>query len=394
MSRHATSRHVTPLHITPRHATSRHATSRHVTSRHVMSRYVTSHHVRLRHDTSRHAASCHATSRHVTLRHVTSRQATSRHITSGHVTPHHVSLRHVTSRQATSQHITSRHIMSRHLTSRHVTLRHVTSRQATSRHIMSGQRVKANDCEACPNGHFQPVENKSKRCQVCTVCDKKAGITVRECTALTNTECKCRDGFLPWVNDPTSCYCPNGSGLNGEECSKCENGYFSQTIDSRCQKWKECKSGVSVSGTDTSDVICKSDTDSTTAPTSNKITSGIKHLLSQRPHEGAKTQEINQGPTTTTTASTTTTTATLTSTSSTKVNPGHPPDTDNHIGMTLLIFGIIGLLVLTAVTCKLHITLCEQRKPAVQTNDPLCRRPVEESGDDSLSSLKLNPGEP
>ena len=44
----------------------------------------------------------------------------------------------------------------------------------------------------------------------------EAGITVRECTALTNTECKCRDGFLPWVNDPTSCYCPNGSGLNGE----------------------------------------------------------------------------------------------------------------------------------------------------------------------------------
>ncbi|CAK6952520.1 uncharacterized protein si:ch73-361p23.3 [Scomber scombrus] len=255
-----------------------------------------------------------------------------------------------------------------------------------------GQRLsKSKDCEACPTGHFQPVENDSQRCQVCTVCDEKAGITVRECTALRNAECKCRDGFLPWAKDPASCFCPIGSGLKGTECSKCENGNFSKAINSPCQKWKECKSGVSVSGTDKSDVTCKSDTDSTTAPTSNKITSVIKHLQSQRPHEGAKTQEINRGPTTSTTASTTTTTtATSTSTSPNKVNP----DTGNHIGMTLLIFGIIGLLVLTAVTCKLHITLCEQRKPAVQTNDLLCRRPVEESGDDSLSSLKLNPGEP
>lgn len=98
-----------------------------------------------------------------------------------------------------------------------------------------------------------------------------------------------------------------------------------------------CNSGVSVNGNTTSDVTCKSNSDSTTAPTSNKITSSIKHLQSQRPHEGAKTQEINQGSTTSTTASTTaTTTATPrpAAPSTNKVNPGHPSDTGNHIGKT------------------------------------------------------------
>ncbi|KAF0034834.1 hypothetical protein F2P81_012592 [Scophthalmus maximus] len=36
-------------------------------------------------------------------------------------------------------------------------------------------------------------------------------------------------------------------------------------------------------------------------------------------------------------------------------------------GMVLVMLGIVGLLLLTAVTCKLHINPCEQRKPAVQS---------------------------
>ncbi|KAM7402249.1 hypothetical protein PAMP_017506 [Pampus punctatissimus] len=247
-------------------------------------------------------------------------------------------------------------------------------------------------CATCPLGYFQPEENDSQKCKVCTKCDRRFGIIVEKCTAVTDTKCKCGKGSIPWENETASCKCPIGFGIKDRECSKCENGYFTESIDSVCKKWKECKSGVIVNGTDKSDVTCnkeqKSNTDITTPTTSNKITSLVTHLRSLRPHEGAQTQEINQRTTTTTAA------PRHAVTSRDIVHSTQPSITGNHIGMTLLIFGIIALLVLTAVTCKLHITPCVQRKQPVPTNDQLCRRPVEESGDDSLSSLKLNPGEP
>uniref|UniRef100_G3PF43 Uncharacterized protein n=2 Tax=Gasterosteus aculeatus TaxID=69293 RepID=G3PF43_GASAC len=96
----------------------------------------------------------------------------------------------------------------------------------------------------------------------------------------------------------------------------------------------------------------------------------IARLTSPHPHERAHTERIPTGTTTTMAA------------------PGH---TVTHIGtgLALVILGIIGLRVLTAVTCKLHVT----PQPAVPNNDSLCRRPVEESGESSLCSVKRNPGE-
>ncbi|GLD64603.1 tumor necrosis factor receptor superfamily member 9-like protein [Lates japonicus] len=65
----------------------------------------------------------------------------------------------------------------------------------------------------------------------------------------------------------------------------------------------------------------------------------------------------------------------------------------NGESMVLLMVGIVGLLlILTAVTCK-HFVPCVLRKPTVQMKDS-CRRPVEESGDDSLCSVKLYSKEP
>ncbi|XP_067443187.1 tumor necrosis factor receptor superfamily member 4 [Thunnus thynnus] len=253
------------------------------------------------------------------------------------------------------------------------------------------KKTKDNGCADCQEGFFQPEENDSQRCSVCTKCDEKTTTVAQVCTKVTDRTCKCREGFVAWPNDAASCYCPMGFGLiKGEtfKCSKCEHGHFSKGIDSACQKWKKCKSSVKENGTNMSDVTCneeKNNNDITTATTSNKITSVIKHLRTTRPHEGGPTQEINR-----VTATTPTTTATVAS--STKGTTIDPSNTGNQIGMTLLLFGIIGLLVLTAVTCRLHITPCVQRKPAVQPNDPLCRRPVEESGDDSLCPLKVNPG--
>ncbi|KAM6947908.1 uncharacterized protein PEZ65_001453 [Lycodopsis pacificus] len=220
-------------------------------------------------------------------------------------------------------------------------------------------RLVQGHCEKCPSQSYQPETNAGQHCKPCTKCDAKSGSFVKEkCTSETDTKCQCGGEFVPWDSDSSSC--------------KCTDGYFN--VNSHCQKWKECKCGVKMNGTKSSDAICEgcsdaSNTYTTTPPTSKKMVSLITRLTSRHPHETAQTQRTHIRTTTT-------------------AAPGH---TATYIGtgMALLILGIIGLLVLTAVTCKLHIT----PQPAAPKKDSLCRRPVEESGEGSLSSLKLIPGQ-
>ncbi|XP_026202591.1 tumor necrosis factor receptor superfamily member 4 [Anabas testudineus] len=247
---------------------------------------------------------------------------------------------------------------------------------------LKGQRVtRQGGCTACSNGYYQPEENDSQECRPCTNCNKNWGSSVKqECTRETDRKCQCRAGFTPWEDDASSCKCDIGFGLKNNECLECEYGYFTSEINSVCQKWKECKSGVKVNGKRTSDAICN-DPESDSA-----ITKTIIQSTSLRPREEPQTQA----------------TRTMTFSTAPPQHKGTPKKEEaqnphsnagHYTGMVLLIFGIIGLLILTAVTCKLHITPCMQKKTAVQTKDS-CRRPVEESGDGSLSSFKLNPEEP
>ncbi|XP_068451404.1 tumor necrosis factor receptor superfamily member 21 [Clinocottus analis] len=251
-----------------------------------------------------------------------------------------------------------------------------------------GQRVTKGRCESCPSETFQPEDNDYQICKACTKCDVESGSVVeKKCTKKTNTKCQCRGEFVPRESDSSTCKCDVGFGLNRDRCSKCEDGYFSSQINSGCQKWRECKCGVKKPGTRTTDVTCNvesqgcsdashsyiptpSNTYITNATTSNNMVSLITRLTSHHSHERAHTQKMHTIATTIAAAA------------------GH---TDANIvtGVTFLILGIIGLLLLTAVICKLHIT----PQPIARKNDSLCRRPVEESGESSLSSLKLNPGE-
>ncbi|KAK2862001.1 hypothetical protein Q5P01_001534 [Channa striata] len=242
-----------------------------------------------------------------------------------------------------------------------------------------GKRVKVSrggGCEVCPDGSYQPDNNYSQQCKACTNCEANRGSFVKEeCTKETDRKCECRKGFVPLEKDSSTCKCDPGFGLKDGECSQCEDGYFNNRINSPCRKWKECTSGVNITGSRTSDVICNH------LRTDYNITKHvITQLTSHRPFEKTQTTTTN-------------TVATTTGTPPQTVEPTRSSNTGNYIGMGLLMFGIIGLLVLTAFTCKLHITAnCMQRKTAVQTKDS-CRRPVEESGN-SRSSLKLNPEEP
>ncbi|GAA6221955.1 tumor necrosis factor receptor superfamily member 9-like [Lates japonicus] len=245
-----------------------------------------------------------------------------------------------------------------------------------------GHRVnrKRNGCEPCPDGYYQNGEE----CIQCTHCEEARGSFVAQrCTKQTNTKCQCHVNFVPWgESDSSTCKCDIGFGLVNRECEKCKEGYFNDRINSPCQKWRECKSGVKTIGTSTSDVVC------------NELESGpditapyITSLTSHPPNKETQTQSIH----------TTTTAAppghTVTTKKTQKSEPSPSPNTGNHFGMVLLMVGIVGLLlILTAVTCK-HFVPCVLRKPTVQMKDS-CRRPVEESGDDSLCSVKLYSKEP
>ncbi|XP_060925141.1 tumor necrosis factor receptor superfamily member 4 [Limanda limanda] len=252
-----------------------------------------------------------------------------------------------------------------------------------------GHKVKSSDregCDVCKVGSFHPGENERLVCHPCTKCRADRGSSEKQkCTKETDTICECRGEFVAWLKNSDTCKCDIGFGLIDGVCSKCKHGHFSTKIDSPCQEWKKCESGVKTNGSGTSDVICNELGINTTSYTTR--TPPI------HPSEGARTKKML---TTTMTTTTTTTTA----------PPGHKvphepngkiehfpnSNTGHHIGSVL--FGIVALLLLTAVTCKLHKSPCVQKKP-LPTNDSLCRRPVEESGDSSPStSIKLIPGEP
>ncbi|XP_069004240.1 tumor necrosis factor receptor superfamily member 4 [Embiotoca jacksoni] len=253
-----------------------------------------------------------------------------------------------------------------------------------------GSKITGNGCEPCTEGYYQPVENDSQQCKPCTVCYNKMGsVAEQSCTKTTNTKCQCRGKSVPGEQDSSTCKCKEGFGLKEGECEECEDGYFNKVINMPCQKWKDCKSaGVKVNGTKTSDVICdelKTITHMITTSTMSKIVS-LTRLTTHRPRGGAQTQKMHTVTTTAAPKQTIWREETL---------PSAPSNVGNHNGVTLVIgvLVFIGLLVLTAVTCWLHNTSSWQKKTTVQTTDSFYRRPVEESGDGSASSLKLNPHE-
>nr|XP_061814034.1 tumor necrosis factor receptor superfamily member 4-like [Nerophis lumbriciformis] len=240
-----------------------------------------------------------------------------------------------------------------------------------------GQMIKtqgtSQKCQTCPKEYHQPVENRSKQCKPCTKCDKGSGSEMTEkCTRERDTKCQCREGFVPVEPDFATCECPVGFGLRHGECSKCEDGTFNRCPNTACIKWKKCNSGVYVSGSSTSDVICNGE-----SPTLNHTVSVITP-----PRETAQSHDVQLD---TTTATTITAVYDVLSNNSDKLQPSKT--TGYHIGMTFLILGIVALLVVSALACKVRLITCVRRRPAAKsTGDSQYRRPVEECGDGKCSN--------
>ncbi|CAM4627413.1 unnamed protein product [Leuciscus chuanchicus] len=129
---------------------------------------------------------------------------------------------------------------------------------ASAKDCPAGEMVdyQTQKCVACPENKYNPKSGQNLHCKHCSECGKGSMVVVK-CTSTTDITCKCKEGFTPTDNQQQNCVCKNGSEVRGETCSECHKGYFSDKDDSTCQKWRECKSGIEIPGTRTSDAVCK-----------------------------------------------------------------------------------------------------------------------------------------
>ncbi|XP_075996981.1 tumor necrosis factor receptor superfamily member 4 [Genypterus blacodes] len=229
-------------------------------------------------------------------------------------------------------------------------------------------------CEVCPVGNYMSEENASQRCRPCSRCDSQLGSEEKQsCSKTEDTKCQCRAGFIPWESNSVSCKCEGGFEQKNDECQKCQDGYFSDW-GSSCSKWKECKStGVKVNGTSTSDVVCNTDTIISTPAPSNE-----RDDVTDEPDQAEDPLQHS------------TTTSAPGHGVSTKVwrQPSTPDHDYSPSGIAVLLtLGIVGLIVMSAVTCKLNIIPCLLNKtPPENMKDSSYGSPVEESGDSNCST--------
>ncbi|XP_051996880.1 tumor necrosis factor receptor superfamily member 4 [Xyrauchen texanus] len=218
------------------------------------------------------------------------------------------------------------------------------------------RNYNTNKCEPCPVNQYRSKSGTDISCDICSTC-KKGSEIIRMCTKTEDTLCSCKSGFMPKdVLKQEICFCDKGYGLNdeGDKCENCSNGYFTDKIDSICRKWKECKSGFKVPGSRTSDAVCKNTSEGLTeAPTATSKSSFQMTIISS------------------TTSSTTTTSL---------------PKNRQNILFPVLI--CVGILLLTGLLCMWKVTHCiHNNKKEATRQESVCKKPVEESGEKSLSLL-------
>ncbi|TRY82127.1 hypothetical protein DNTS_009448 [Danionella cerebrum] len=253
-------------------------------------------------------------------------------------------------------------------------------------HGSTAKQCPAGTCDNCPENQYSSAPGAKYLCQVCSKCGKGSRV-VKDCTPTSNTECKCLDGYSALLNEKI-CVCKKGSGLDetGKKCQKCPDGFFTDTDNSSCKRWTECNNGIANKGSNISDVVCKKD---------------MEGLVSkEEKRAGFETRTVKAGTTTSTVSRPVVTKAPHISTSiiqRTKSTSGSfqhtssPTTTEknysSYIFWVVMLFTGIFLLV-GIVYGWSKVTLCFKiREKEDSCKVSICRKPVEESGEKSLSLL-------
>ncbi|XP_041945168.1 tumor necrosis factor receptor superfamily member 10C [Alosa sapidissima] len=256
----------------------------------------------------------------------------------------------------------------------------------------AGTRNNNNRCVPCEKGKFRNEGHSlDDHCRVCSIC----GYGTKEkspCTVVSDTECECLEGFTRRPKNKNTCDCGKGSGVDstGKRCLTCEDGFLSVKTDGimKCQKWKDCGSlGVKFKGSASSDVTCATATEVTdtgvpssspSLTTKTVIPATIMATATSMNQYSIHTQEI-------------TSLSVPSFVSRQSMTTSAPSASAEHYysGMVALLFtAFILLIICFALIFKLAAGLClKQLKKPIARADTVCRRPVEESGDKSCSSL-------
>lgn len=129
-------------------------------------------------------------------------------------------------------------------------------------------------CLKCPSRTYQDQETNSTSCIDCRQTCFQKEFTVRNCTALADLICQCKDGFYnnklppPYGTCVPHTECQPGYGakvpgnhLNNTVCEPCESGYFSTNLSStdHCVPCISCSDDEETTQecTPTSDRLCK-----------------------------------------------------------------------------------------------------------------------------------------
>ncbi|XP_062402251.1 tumor necrosis factor receptor superfamily member 10C [Sardina pilchardus] len=246
----------------------------------------------------------------------------------------------------------------------------------------AGEKIENDRCVPCEKEKYRNADFGYDHCRPCRQC--RQGSKVKSpCTAGSNTECDCIEGFTPRYSSKNECYCGKGSGIDSTgRCLTCEDGFFSDKADGSCQKWTDCGSlGVKVKGSASSDVTCHTATEGTdtVVPSSSPrlttkafIPATIKATATSLNQYSNHTQNVKS----------------LVSQSTTTSVPSASAEQYYNGMLALLFIAFILLIVCFALIFKLAAGLClKQLKKPIARADTVCRRPVEESGDKSCSSL-------
>ncbi|KAJ8260201.1 hypothetical protein GJAV_G00178250 [Gymnothorax javanicus] len=243
----------------------------------------------------------------------------------------------------------------------------------------AGQMIEYNSqkCVPCPSYGFQTKPNPETFCEHCRTCDEETGsMLLSKCTTTSNAKCKCREGFVAREEDNSSCRCDRGSALNATEkkCLRCPNGYFNPEAGKECRPWTDCGTrGVRIDGSHESDVVCHDDSE-TNRPYATKDPVSM-------PVTVATTPPVTTFPS-----------PSITPTTSTSISPSlslsttiPPVESSGFLGFAIAIPPLIILILLCPIICKKIISpfMRNYKKKA----DTPCRKPIEESGESSRSSL-------
>uniref|UniRef100_A0A8C8SHL2 TNF receptor superfamily member 9 n=1 Tax=Pelusios castaneus TaxID=367368 RepID=A0A8C8SHL2_9SAUR len=140
--------------------------------------------------------------------------------------------------------------------------------------FLSCEKRSGEICDSCPPNTVFRTAGAHGTCSRCRKCEGKF-IYKRNCSPTVDAECECIKGYRCSGKDCSKCVenCGVGEEPTLEGCLTCPKGTFNNQTNGSCRQWTTCLPGkVLVNGTDTTDVVCRRDSEIMTPAVPSIIT--------------------------------------------------------------------------------------------------------------------------